>query len=67
MKPVLPVPNGRLRPSRESDLDDLTRLLRDPQVRRYLCDDIDLPRETVAEMLTRSDELGRTGSWPVGD
>ena len=43
------------------DLDSLERLLHDQAVRRYLCDDTVLPRETMAAMLARSDRLDTRG------
>ena len=61
MKPCLPLPRGRLRPAPAEDLDDLVRLLHDETVRRYLCDDVVLPRETVAAMLARSEALDSDG------
>lgn len=61
MKPILPIAQGRLRPARSDDLDDLICLLHAPGVRRYLCDDVELPRETVADMLAHSDELEPRG------
>ncbi|HJQ60963.1 MAG TPA: GNAT family N-acetyltransferase [Vineibacter sp.] len=48
-------------PSRAQDLDDLCRLLWDREVRRYLCDDIELPRDQIADMLARSDALTPRG------
>ena len=61
MKPSLSMPRGRLRPAMADDLDGLVELLHDAAVRRYLCDDTILPRETVAAMLARSEELGSQG------
>ena len=61
MKPCLSMDCGRLRPAAADDLDDLVRLLHDAQVRRYLCDDTVLPRETVAGLLTRSATLDPRG------
>ena len=61
MKPCLSIPRGRLRPAVADDLDGFVRLLHDKEVRRYLCDDIVLPREAVAAMLTRSEELDSRG------
>lgn len=61
MKPCLSTPRGRLRPATADNLDGLVRLLHDRQVRRYLCDDTVLPRETVAEMLARSERLDSRG------
>lgn len=61
MKRCLPLSRGQLRPARADDLDGLVTLLHDSQVRRYLCDDTLLPRETVAEMLARSEQLDADG------
>ena len=61
MKPCLSLPRGRLRPATADDLDGLVRLLHDRGVRRYLCDDTVLPRETVAEMLAHSEQLESRG------
>lgn len=61
MKPCLSLPLGWLRPATAGDLDDLARLLHEEGVRRYLCDDIVLPRETVAAMLARSEQLDSDG------
>ena len=61
MKPCLSMPRGRLRPAMADNLDGFVRLLHDEEVRRYLCDDTVLPRETVAAMLARSDQLDSHG------
>lgn len=61
MKPCLSMPGGRLRPTTEEDLNDVVRLLHDKAVRRYLCDNVELPRETVAAMLGRSNHLDPKG------
>ena len=61
MKPSLSIPDGRLRPATADDLEDLLRLLRDEGVRRYLCDDVVVPRDAVAAMLTASDKLESQG------
>ncbi len=61
MKPCLSMPRGRLRPAMADTLDGLVRLLHDEAVRRYLCDDNVLPRETVAAMLARSEQLESHG------
>jgi len=61
MKPCLSMSRGRLRPAMADNLDGLVRLLHDEEVRRYLCDDIALPRETVAAMLARSEQLDSHG------
>lgn len=61
MKPLLQFAGGRLRPARKSHLDQLVRLLGDPDVRRYLCDDRVMSREEVAEMLSSSKQLDEQG------
>ncbi|MBF9050096.1 GNAT family N-acetyltransferase [Roseobacter sp. HKCCD9010] len=61
MKPCLSLPEGRLRPTEPGDLNAVLALLHDPDVRRFLCDDIMLPRATVADMLARSDTLAARG------
>ena len=69
MKPRLSIPHGRLRPARADDLDGLVTLLHGQEVRRYLCDGTVLPRETVAAMLARSEELDPRGLglWVIED
>ena len=61
MKPDLLIRDGRLRPAVTDDLEALVRLLHDEGVRRYLCDDVLLPKATVAEMLERSERLDQQG------
>lgn len=61
MKPDIPIPSGRLRPATAEDLDGVVKLLHDEHVRRYLCDDVLLPREAVTAMLVRSDRLNTQG------
>lgn len=61
MKPQLALPNGQLRPAKADDLGVLMAILHDRQVRRFLCDDTALPRETIAELLARSDQLDARG------
>ena len=69
MKPCLSIPGGRLRPATADDLDRLVKLLHEEEVRRYLCDDTVLPRETIAAMLARSDRLDTQGLglWAIED
>ena len=58
----------RLRPCSEDDIDDLHRLWTDPQVRKYLWDDIAITREQAAEVASASlDSFGRQGfgQWRV--
>lgn len=54
---------GRLAidPATAADLDDLLNLLNAPDVRRYLCDDAEVTREQVRELLA-----GSIASWPDG-
>ena len=56
---TLVTPRLTLRPATEADLDALWRLLADPQVRRYLCDDRVLTRAEVEEILVES-----LAQWP---
>lgn len=58
---------GRLRPATSGDLSALLELLHDKDVRRYLCDNTILPRETVASMLADSERLavGGLGLWMI--
>jgi [ribosomal protein S5]-alanine N-acetyltransferase len=44
----------RMRPMEAGDLDTIHRLLIDPGVRRYLCDDIVFEREQVGEILEKT-------------
>ncbi len=69
MKPALPLPTGRLRPATAGDLNNLSVLLHDPAVRRYLCDDAVLPRVAIAGMLAESDALDTRGLglWAIED
>jgi ribosomal-protein-alanine N-acetyltransferase len=61
MLPSLATPRLALCPATEADLDALWRLLTDPQVRRYLCDDRMLARAEVQAMLAEDIELGTAG------
>lgn len=61
MLPVLTTPRLLLRSATDADLDRLWQLLLDPQVRRYLCDDRELTRPEVAQMLAYS-----RSQWPAG-
>lgn len=54
MLPDLATPRLALGAATDADLDALWRLLTDPQVRRYLCDDRELTRGEVAEMVAES-------------
>jgi [ribosomal protein S5]-alanine N-acetyltransferase len=61
MLPALTTSRLTLRAASEADLDALWRLLTDPQVRRYLCDDRVLTRPEVQAMLAEA-----TALWPAG-
>jgi len=65
--PPLETPRLALRPVAEDDVDTVWRLLTLPDVRRYLCDDRVLPRETVAAIV--ADHIGAAaqglGMWIV--
>ncbi|MEM8971167.1 MAG: GNAT family N-acetyltransferase [Pseudomonadota bacterium] len=75
-KPDIDIADGHLRPADTDDLQFLIELLHNLEVRRYLCDDRALPRESVAELLSTSKELDprglglwiieQTGSGAVG-
>lgn len=51
MLPVLRTSRLVLRPVAAADTEAVWRLLTDPDVRRYLCDDLVFPRETVAAIV----------------
>jgi ribosomal-protein-alanine N-acetyltransferase len=61
MLPNLTTTRLLLRAATGADLDALWRLLTDPQVRHYLCDDSVLTRAEVQELLAES-----TAHWPAG-
>jgi [ribosomal protein S5]-alanine N-acetyltransferase len=61
MLPDLTTPRLLLRAATGGDVDALWRLLTDPQVRRYLCDDRILTRAEVQELLAES-----MTHWPAG-
>jgi RimJ/RimL family protein N-acetyltransferase len=61
MLPSLATPRLLLCPATEADLDALWRLLTDPQVRRYLCDDRVLTRAEVQAILAEG-----IAQWPAG-
>ena len=51
MLPELHTPRTRLAPATAQDVDALWALFRDPIVRRYLWDDVEVEREPVAEVV----------------
>jgi [ribosomal protein S5]-alanine N-acetyltransferase len=61
MLPSLATPRLVLCSATEADLDALWRLLTDPEVRRYLCDDRVLGRAEVQALLAES-----IAQWPAG-
>jgi [ribosomal protein S5]-alanine N-acetyltransferase len=61
MLPSLATARLALCPATDADLDALWRLLTDPQVRRYLCDDRVLVRAEVQAILAES-----IAQWPAG-
>ena len=65
MLPTLATPRLTLRPAIDVDLDALWRLLTDPQVRRYLCDDRILTRAEVQKILAEdvAHESAGMGLW----
>lgn len=67
--PPLETPRLRLTPATDADLDALCRLLWQPDVRRYLCDDIEFPREQIAGFLARSmaNWAHGLGQWTIRD
>lgn len=68
MQPRLATPRLSLRPVGDADIDRLWRLLTDPETRRYLCDDRELPRAAVEAMAAEARGLaprglGLWGAW----
>lgn len=61
MQPVLTTQRLTLRPVVESDLDAIRQLLVLPDVRRFLCDDVILPPETVARLVARAGDFSAQG------
>ncbi|MCR9138311.1 MAG: GNAT family N-acetyltransferase [Alphaproteobacteria bacterium] len=61
MKPCLPFVGGQLRPMQIAHRDHVTRILRHRDVRRFLCDDRQVSREEVTEMLKSSENLEDRG------
>jgi ribosomal-protein-alanine N-acetyltransferase len=66
--PVLTTARLRLRPATEADIDALHRLWTDPDVRRFLWDDVVIDREQAAAVVSASlDSFTRRnfGQWIV--
>jgi ribosomal-protein-alanine N-acetyltransferase len=66
--PLLETPRLLLRPSAHADLDALHRLWTDPKVRRYLWDNVIIPKERTASFLQESVECFERhgfGQWTV--
>ena len=63
MLPVLTTPRLVLRPATDADIDPVWRMLVLPEVRRYLCDDVVLPRATVAALMRESHGGAGMGTW----
>jgi ribosomal-protein-alanine N-acetyltransferase len=61
LQPRLKTPRLSLDPLNATDLDRLQRLLAEPGVRCYLCDDAILPREVVEDLIHKSLELSSSG------
>ena len=61
--PILTTPRLTLVPYSEADIDALHAVWIDPDVRRYLWDDIVISRERAAEMVR--DEISGIGHWTV--
>ena len=63
MLPVLTTPRLLLRPATDADIDPVWRMLLLPEVRRYLCDDVVFPRETVAGLMRDQPSHAGMGMW----
>ncbi len=66
MSLILETSRLRLKPILESELDIFHRILVDPYVRRYLCDDLVLPVQQASKMLQESQKLfqeEKLGLW----
>jgi [ribosomal protein S5]-alanine N-acetyltransferase len=66
--PILRTPRLTLLPYTENDIDALHTIWTDPEVRRYLWDDIVIPRERAAEVVLDSIASARMhgiGYWTV--
>jgi RimJ/RimL family protein N-acetyltransferase len=66
-QPTMTTAHLRLAPVTRADTENLVDLPAEPGVRRYLCDDEVLPRETVAALIERSMALAASGLglWAV--
>jgi len=67
MKMTLHLPGLTLVPAKMGDVERVGDLLREPEVRRYLCDDEIYPREKIEEILAQSDRLNarQIGMWLI--
>ncbi len=67
MKTTLTIPSGQLRPALPEDCDGIVSLLRDKEVRRFLCDDRIVARAEVEDMLAESARLDADGQglWVI--
>ncbi|MCC7283890.1 MAG: GNAT family N-acetyltransferase [Acetobacteraceae bacterium] len=63
MLPLLTTPRLVLRPAVAADIDAVWQMLVLPEVRRYLCDDIALPRATVAGIVGEAAFGAGLGLW----
>ncbi|MEX0838732.1 MAG: GNAT family N-acetyltransferase [Parvibaculum sp.] len=67
MKPVLQTPRLILKPTVAGDQTRIACLLRLPEVRRYLCDDLVFLNERISDILANSDahEPRDLGLWAI--
>jgi len=66
-RPTIAIPGGALRPVRGADQAAIADLLRDPDVRRFMCDDRIVPDKMISAML-RNDALDAQrglGFWMI--
>jgi len=61
MQPILETPRLRLEPARSEHLETLFALWTDPDVRRFLWDDVAIEREKARETLRSFEDLGARG------
>lgn len=61
MKPIIPIPTGTLRPVSKGDQSFVIRLLRSPEVRRYLCDDREISTSDVELLIDNSIRMESRG------